>query len=350
MPSKIQLDENLWFLYICLQKSDLKAIDFNAVGLATSLKPPAARMRYTRLKRQIESGSLSTHAATASPPSPTILPSLSPASRSTSTSTFPLSVPNRNTQLSPSNKIKRKRGHAQKSQIPEGGSSSDGGDEQEPQPSIPASKAGRLEKKDKKSTLGLKEEKDKIKIEGWSSDSSSLSDGDVDEDSEDEIPLAKLRKMREMQVDMTGKQRSGAPSPSPSACGVGVGVPGYNTYAMTPRPHYAELIATPRCLPQSQGFADGLSSLDGMGYTGRGIYVSPYVGWIDGHGNADQMGRPAGVFEPCDGLPMFRQELEGGGLVGRWDGLPLSQEKNTGHAQSGENQAVESRGVENLVR
>jgi hypothetical protein len=24
MPSKIQLDENLWFLYICLQKSDLK--------------------------------------------------------------------------------------------------------------------------------------------------------------------------------------------------------------------------------------------------------------------------------------------------------------------------------------
>ncbi|CZR63180.1 uncharacterized protein PAC_13077 [Phialocephala subalpina] len=58
MPSKIQLDENLWFLYICLQKSDVKSIDFTAVGAATSLKPPAARMRYTRLRRQIESGTL----------------------------------------------------------------------------------------------------------------------------------------------------------------------------------------------------------------------------------------------------------------------------------------------------
>ncbi|KAA6409343.1 MAG: hypothetical protein FRX48_06896 [Lasallia pustulata] len=58
MPSKIQLDENLWFLYICLQKSDYKAIDFNAVGDATQLKPPAARMRYTRLRRAIESGTL----------------------------------------------------------------------------------------------------------------------------------------------------------------------------------------------------------------------------------------------------------------------------------------------------
>ncbi|KAI9875125.1 MAG: hypothetical protein M1830_008854 [Pleopsidium flavum] len=58
MPSKIQLDENLWFLYICLQKSDYKAIDFNAVGDATKLKPPAARMRYTRLRRAIESGTL----------------------------------------------------------------------------------------------------------------------------------------------------------------------------------------------------------------------------------------------------------------------------------------------------
>ncbi|KFX92360.1 hypothetical protein O988_07306 [Pseudogymnoascus sp. VKM F-3808] len=58
MPSKIQLDENLWFLYICLQKSDYKNIDFNAVGAVTHLKAPAARMRYTRLRRQIESGTL----------------------------------------------------------------------------------------------------------------------------------------------------------------------------------------------------------------------------------------------------------------------------------------------------
>ncbi|KAI9842632.1 MAG: hypothetical protein M1837_006999 [Sclerophora amabilis] len=58
MPSKIQLDENLWFLYICLKKSDYKAIDFNGVGDVTGLKAPAARMRYTRLRRAIESGTL----------------------------------------------------------------------------------------------------------------------------------------------------------------------------------------------------------------------------------------------------------------------------------------------------
>lgn len=33
-------------------------IDFNAVGDATKLKPPAARMRYTRLRRAIEGGTL----------------------------------------------------------------------------------------------------------------------------------------------------------------------------------------------------------------------------------------------------------------------------------------------------
>ena len=33
-------------------------IDFNAVGDATKLNPPAARMRYTRLRRAIESGTL----------------------------------------------------------------------------------------------------------------------------------------------------------------------------------------------------------------------------------------------------------------------------------------------------
>jgi hypothetical protein len=33
-------------------------IDFNAVGQATNLKSPAARMRYTRLRRQIEGGTL----------------------------------------------------------------------------------------------------------------------------------------------------------------------------------------------------------------------------------------------------------------------------------------------------
>ncbi|KAL5349277.1 hypothetical protein ACLOAV_005567 [Pseudogymnoascus australis] len=58
MPSKTQPSETLHFLYTCLQNSDYKTIDFSAVGAATRLNPPAARMRYTRLKRQIESGTL----------------------------------------------------------------------------------------------------------------------------------------------------------------------------------------------------------------------------------------------------------------------------------------------------
>ena len=77
MPSKIQMDENLWFLYVCLQNSDFKSvsvssrflngtstetclqqIDFHAVSDITNLKPPAARMRYIRLRRAIENGSL----------------------------------------------------------------------------------------------------------------------------------------------------------------------------------------------------------------------------------------------------------------------------------------------------
>jgi hypothetical protein len=73
MPLKIQVDENLVFLYRCLVNSDCKSvylgqlsicipallifypqIDFNAVGAAMNLKAPAARLRYSRLKKSIE--------------------------------------------------------------------------------------------------------------------------------------------------------------------------------------------------------------------------------------------------------------------------------------------------------
>ncbi len=44
---------------LCLLMADpYGKIDFNAVGDATKLKPPAARMRYTRLRRAIEGGTL----------------------------------------------------------------------------------------------------------------------------------------------------------------------------------------------------------------------------------------------------------------------------------------------------
>src|SRR5690349_9199554 len=39
-------------------------IDFNAVGAAANLNPPAARMRFTRLKKAIESGSITNTAGT----------------------------------------------------------------------------------------------------------------------------------------------------------------------------------------------------------------------------------------------------------------------------------------------
>src|SRR6266516_3232856 len=75
MPSKIQLDENLWFLYRCLQNSDFKTvssptvieihwkvmkrkIDFNSVAKDTGLQTPAARMRFTRLRRALENGTI----------------------------------------------------------------------------------------------------------------------------------------------------------------------------------------------------------------------------------------------------------------------------------------------------
>ncbi|KAL1863532.1 hypothetical protein Plec18167_000626 [Paecilomyces lecythidis] len=58
MPSKIQQDVNLRFLYSCLQNSDYKSIDFRAVGGCAGIKAPAARMRFSRLKRQIEQGSM----------------------------------------------------------------------------------------------------------------------------------------------------------------------------------------------------------------------------------------------------------------------------------------------------
>ncbi|KAE9371662.1 hypothetical protein N431DRAFT_559128 [Stipitochalara longipes BDJ] len=164
MPSKIQLDENLWFLYICLQKSDLKSIDFSAVGAATSLKPPAARMRYTRLRRQIESGTLiGTHGTPflSSPSS-----SISPNSPTSPTS---LTFVNAN---HPEKQKKRKRGSGE-----EGGEG--------------------LVKIDGEGNGGgcvvREEEKEgKIKVEDGESDGfESGSDG---WDSEDEVPLAKLRK------------------------------------------------------------------------------------------------------------------------------------------------------------
>ncbi|KAL3467869.1 hypothetical protein BJX64DRAFT_283333 [Aspergillus heterothallicus] len=56
MPANSLPDPSMMFLYLCMIHSDLTKIDFNAVGDAVGLKHTAARMRYTRLKKAIESG------------------------------------------------------------------------------------------------------------------------------------------------------------------------------------------------------------------------------------------------------------------------------------------------------
>ncbi|RAL04745.1 uncharacterized protein BO80DRAFT_441602 [Aspergillus ibericus CBS 121593] len=54
MAPKTVIDTSLVFLYVCLLKSDFKTIDFKAVADATELNVGAARMRYSRLKKQLD--------------------------------------------------------------------------------------------------------------------------------------------------------------------------------------------------------------------------------------------------------------------------------------------------------
>ncbi|KAL4893474.1 hypothetical protein BDV59DRAFT_26086 [Aspergillus ambiguus] len=53
MAPKNKPDLNTMFLYVCLAKTG-ENIDFNAVAEATNLNPPAARMRYYRLKKVLD--------------------------------------------------------------------------------------------------------------------------------------------------------------------------------------------------------------------------------------------------------------------------------------------------------
>jgi hypothetical protein len=131
--------------------SPILQIDFNAVGVATSLKSPAARMRYTRLRRQIESGTLvGTHGQPFA---------------------CPQAIPN--TGLANGTPGKRKR-------------------------SLDAEFDGYGDEKgkdDQEYGIAMVEGEHKVKQE-WDADE-NLRDGSAsDDDSEDDIPLAKLRGVR----------------------------------------------------------------------------------------------------------------------------------------------------------
>ncbi|KAA8648244.1 hypothetical protein EYZ11_006731 [Aspergillus tanneri] len=54
MAPRTKADANLLFLFVCLQHVGDGSIDFRAVAEATNLNVPAARMRYTRLKKALD--------------------------------------------------------------------------------------------------------------------------------------------------------------------------------------------------------------------------------------------------------------------------------------------------------
>ncbi|KAL4923958.1 uncharacterized protein BDV17DRAFT_295864 [Aspergillus undulatus] len=56
MPAPDLPDPNLMFLYLCIKHSDMKKINYAAVGAAMGLNVPAAQMRWSRLRKKIESG------------------------------------------------------------------------------------------------------------------------------------------------------------------------------------------------------------------------------------------------------------------------------------------------------
>ncbi|GAB7361755.1 hypothetical protein MBLNU230_g1801t1 [Neophaeotheca triangularis] len=54
MPAKLDDPTSLRFLYCCMCHSNYSSIDYNAVGHAFSIKAPAARMRFTRLREALD--------------------------------------------------------------------------------------------------------------------------------------------------------------------------------------------------------------------------------------------------------------------------------------------------------
>ncbi|TGZ80851.1 hypothetical protein EX30DRAFT_371883 [Ascodesmis nigricans] len=54
MPAKASEEESVRFLLLCLKHSDIKHLDFHKVASDFGIKPPAARMRLTRLRKSID--------------------------------------------------------------------------------------------------------------------------------------------------------------------------------------------------------------------------------------------------------------------------------------------------------
>ncbi|KAG4434915.1 hypothetical protein IFR05_009613 [Cadophora sp. M221] len=293
-------------------------------------------MRFTRLKRQIESGSLhaahGSGASSSSPPQPT-----SPNLQSESTphpapkrkrvvksiDTTPTTTPTQPTKHEPGLPNDHKAKEQEQSQP-------NSSAQHTPKLLVPTtSQTPTPEFKTETSTAKpkAKEEKDsksqiKIKLEDYSSsgtDFSSEDDDGDDEDSEDEMPLAKLRKRRglgmgvDMDADVVGASR-GIDGRAGYGCENGP-VAVYNTFA-TRREGYSGRapVTGDESVAESQrsasqgfdamdvGFGNGSGSgwfdVGGFGSGAvRGLYASPYAGWIDGRSHEDQMGAPGPGWE-----------------------------------------------------
>ncbi|KAH6663101.1 hypothetical protein B0J14DRAFT_644995 [Halenospora varia] len=200
MPSKIQLDENLWFLYTCIQNSDLKTIDFAAVGLTCSIKAPAARMRFTRLKRQIESGTL---------------------------------IGTHGTPFSPSHGSVSVKGDGEKKESKRKRSQS----EAKP-PTLTPSKADGLSEETQNQNGNETVNTIKVKEEHYhGSSSSSLSSlHSEDGDSEDEIPLAKLRKLNTGTSTNPTEKIGEGPRPISISSSIAPSTPALHPAIITSRP------------------------------------------------------------------------------------------------------------------
>ena len=287
-------------------------------------------MRYTRLRRQIESGALNTghgpgFSSAASPP-----PSSPNTQAQTALERTPISVPKKRKRGKKSQDAgmtaKAKTGGGDGPREAEAvGKSIKGG--QTPADGMPSRQAYQTKQESKGNEEGRKESK--IKIENYSgSDADFDSDTEDDEDSEDEIPLAKLRKRRAFGLSPSPSLSTALTPGHAQRLTPAIKAPMYSTYAASRsyghkvpsaevQVGHGHLMERPRYVPQGfNGLAIGSSNGRGNLYESS-LYASPYAGWIECRAHGNQMGHPGPGWEYRARLPESqhldqRQEIHNG--------------------------------------
>lgn len=258
-----------------------RQIDFNAVGRAAALKAPAARMRYTRLRRQIESGTLiGTHGT----PFASSAASEKIAKRKRS-----CEKENKKTVKAPEEKEK------------------DDGDDVDAEGEMDdevVGGSGVMLREETETKVKKEEESDGFRSEGHFEDGES--DDTVSWSSEDEVPLAKLRKVKrgippaltqtQSQSSDAGfrAEREGAPVPEVGRESRSHIQHQTQFHPMSPPPEVSGMQQQQQHCPRSSGMAFGfpprvmqpyhptsynaMRSLPTFGENFGQVYVSPYQG------------------------------------------------------------------------